>query len=174
MIKTEDIQIRDPFVFPNDKDGRYYLFGSTDKNIWDEPGEGFDCYQSKDLSNWEGPIPAFRPPQGFWGYMNFWAPEVHWFHGTYYMFASFKGKVGYRGTQILESKTIVGPYQPLTDGPVTPPDWQCLDGTLFVDEQGTPWIVFCHEWVQVHNGAIYAQALSPDLKRPVSPPVISI
>jgi len=54
---------------------------------------------------------------------------------------------------------------------MTPPDWECLDGTFHIDRQGNPWIVFCHEWVQVHNGAIYALRLSPDLKRPIGRPV---
>ncbi|TFH17758.1 MAG: hypothetical protein E4H02_02030 [Lentisphaerales bacterium] len=58
---------------------------------------------------------------------------------------------------------IAGPYSPLTESPVTPDDWQCLDGTLHVDESGAPWIVFCHEWGQVHNGAMYAMQLSHNL-----------
>ncbi|WP_263364595.1 hypothetical protein [Paenibacillus arenilitoris] len=34
MLRREDIQIRDPFVLPVPKQKRYYLFGSTDRNIW--------------------------------------------------------------------------------------------------------------------------------------------
>jgi len=171
MMKTSDIQIRDPFVLPEPKDGFYYLFGTTDKNAWKGVGEGFDCFRSKDLREWEGPIPAFRPPASFWGRENFWAPEVHRFNGRYYMFATFKADHRYRGTQILCSDEIAGPYVPLTDGPVTPADWECLDGTLHVDSAGSPWIVFCQEWVQVHNGAMYAMQLSPDLKEHAGRPV---
>jgi len=29
MFENKDIQIRDPFVFVNKKDDKYYLFGST-------------------------------------------------------------------------------------------------------------------------------------------------
>jgi hypothetical protein len=87
------------------------------------------------------------------------------------MFASFKADVGYRGTHILVSDSIAGPYAPLTDGPITPPDWQCLDGTLHVDDEGRPWIVFCQEWVQVHNGAMFAMPLSADLKQAAGRPV---
>ncbi len=87
------------------------------------------------------------------------------------MFASFKADTRYRGTQILVSDSVSGPYTPLTDGPVTPSDWECLDGTLHVDRDGHPWIVFCHEWVQIHNGAMCAMPLSPDLKQAVGRPV---
>ena len=170
-MNTSDIQIRDPFVVTETKEGFYYLFGTTDKNAWKGYGEGFDCYRSKDLCQWEGPIPAFRPPPSFWGLENFWAPEVHCFKDRYYMFASFKADRRYRGTQILVSDRVSGPYAPLTEGPITPPDWECLDGTLHVDSDGDPWIVFCHEWVQVHNGAMYAMRLSPDLKKPAGRPV---
>lgn len=171
MVKTSDIQIRDPFILPVAEEGVYYMFGTTDKNCWGGPGEGFDCYRSKDLSQWEGPIPAFRPPSAFWSTANFWAPEVHQYNGRYYMFASFKAVHHYRGTQILVSDRVAGPYLPLTDGPITPPDWECLDGTLHVDAEGAPWIVFCHEWVQVRNGAMYAMRLTPDLKKPAGRPV---
>ncbi|NLE40733.1 MAG: family 43 glycosylhydrolase [Lentisphaerae bacterium] len=169
-MKTEDIQIRDPFMLPDETAGVYYLFKTTTVNSWVGKGTGFDCYTSRDLREWTGPTPAFRPPADFWATTNFWAPEVHRFNGRYYMFASFKAEKRYRGTQILVSDAASGPYVPLTEGPITPPDWECLDGTLHVDAEGNPWIVFCHEWVQIHNGAIYALQLSSDLKHAVGRP----
>jgi arabinan endo-1,5-alpha-L-arabinosidase len=33
-----------------------------------------------------------------------------------------------------------------------------------VDTSGAPWVVFCHEWLQAGEGAIYAQRLSDDLR----------
>jgi len=170
-MRTRDIQIRDPFVLPDDSSGRYYLFGTTDADCWKGPGQGFDCYRSRDLLEWEGPFQAFRPPPGFWATMNFWAPEAHLFRGRYYLFASFCAPERYRGTQILVSDRAEGPYVPQGDAPVTPADWQCLDGTLHVDAAGLPWIVFCHEWVQVHNGSICAMRLSEDLAKAVSRPL---
>ena len=171
-MKTSEIKIRDPFIVSELGENTYYMFGTTDKCPWHGvPGEGFDCYKSKDLIDWQGPVPVFRPGAEFWAEMNFWAPEVHHYKELYYMFASFKAEHRYRGTQILVSDGIDGPYEPLTDGPVTPDDWECLDGTLFVDAGGSPWIVFCHEWFQICNGAIYAMQLTDDLKQPAGRPV---
>lgn len=170
-MKTSDIQIRDPFIYANQTENAYYMFGTTDRDCWRGPGQGFDCYRSADLSEWDGPIAAFRPPAGFWGKENFWAPEVHPFNDRFYMFASFKAEKHYRATQILVSDQIGGPYLPLTGQPITPANWQCLDGTLYVDAQNNPWIVFCHEWVQIHNGAIYALPLSPDLRQTAGRPI---
>lgn len=166
-----EIQIRDPFVLPVESEGAYYLFGSTDPNIWSGPGTGFDCYRSTDLAEWEGPLPAFRPADGFPGETEFWAPEVHEYRGSYYMFATFNSASALRGTFVLVSERPQGPYEPWSDGAVTPANWQCLDGTLFVDDDGNPWIVYCHEWVQIHDGAVYAQRLAEDLRTTAGPPV---
>jgi arabinan endo-1,5-alpha-L-arabinosidase len=170
-VKTNEIHIRDPFVLTDTQSGKYYMFGTIGRSCWSGPGEGFDCYQSSDLLEWDGPIPAFRPSESFWATTNFWAPEVHAYEGRYYMFATFKAPKRYRGTQILVSEKPWGPFEPLTEGPITPSDWECLDGTLHVDANGDPWIVFCHEWTQVMNGTICAMRLTRDLKAAAGRPV---
>ena len=172
-ILTQNIQIRDPFVLPLAEQGQYYLYGSTDKNIWQGQAQGFDCYTSKDLQNWEGPFPVFRPPTDFWADQNFWAPEVYHYRGRFYMFASFKANGKCRATQVLVSDRPEGPFVPNGDGkPLTPSDWECLDGTLFVDDSGQAWMVFCHEWLQVGDGKICAIRLSPELDRATDSPLL--
>ena len=170
-LQLSEIQIRDPFVLPLPESNEYLLFGSTDPNIWSGPATGFDCYRSRDLVHWEGPVPAFRPPPHFWSQEQYWAPEVHQYQGRYFMFATFAAPGRFRGTQVLSADRPEGPYTPWSDGPVTPKNWQCLDGTFHLDGEGTPWMVFCHEWKQIHDGAMVAQRLSPDLRRAVGTPV---
>lgn len=162
--KTSEIQIRDPFVVPVPEEGRYYLFGSTDENIWGK-GTGFDAYVSSDMNEWEGPYPVFRPEASFYAEDNFWAPEVYAYQGRYYMFATFRRRDNGRlGTAVLVSDQLLGPFEPHSQGPVTPEAWNSLDGTLFVDEEGLPWMVFCHEWKDVTDGHICAAPLTEDLK----------
>lgn len=170
MLKNSDIHIRDPFVLPIRAEKRYVLYGTTGAEAWTNAASGIDCYTGTDLQHWEGPFPAFRPPTDFWADRNFWAPEVHAYRGRYYMFASFKAEGVCRGTQILAADSPNGPFAPISDGPVTPRDWECLDGTLFVDANDQPWIVFCHEWVQVGDGEICALRLSDDLAFGIEPP----
>lgn len=167
MPKLDDIQIRDPFVLA--VDGRYHLFGSTDENIWSGPATGFDTYVSDDLVEWDGPHPAFRPAPDFWSHTEYWAPEVHAYEGAFYMFATFVAPSRHRGTQVLRSSTPSGPFEPWSDGPLTPADWECLDGTLFV-EDGQPWMVFCHEWKDTIDGEIRAVRLTADLRGTVGEP----
>ena len=128
---------------------------------------GFDTYGSRDLIEWEGPIAAFRPSEFFWGRTQFWAPEVHRHSGRYYMFATFKADGLSRGTAILASDRPQGPFELWSDGPITPRGAMALDGTLHVDPSGTPWIVYCHEWMQLDDGTVCAIRLSSDLRQTV-------
>lgn len=172
MISTKEIQIRDPFVVPAPAEGRYYLFGSTDANIWG-PGTGFDMYVGENLESWEGPFPVFRPEPGFFAERNFWAPEIHLYRGRYYMLATFRrSDNNLLGTAVLAGESLEGPYRLHSSGPVTPESWCCLDGTLFVDGEGLPWMVFCHEWQQVTDGEICAVRLTEDLQAATGEPVV--
>ena len=170
-LRLDQIQMRDPFVLPVEEEGKYYLFGTTDPSCWRGPFYGFDCFVSEDLEHWDGPIAAFRPDENFWGTRNNWAPEVHRYRGKYYMFATFGSEKRYKGTQILRSDRPEGPYMPISDGPVTPAEWDCLDGTFYLDPDGQPWIVFCHEWTQIIDGEIVAMPLKKDLTGPAGDPV---
>ena len=172
MPTKYDIQMRDPFVLRHDGELMYYLYGSTDPDIWKGKAIGFDVYRSRDLTQWEGPFPAFRPAPDFWSDTNYWAPEVHAYCGKYYMLATFKADGVCRGTQALVADHPLGPFHPHSDGPLTPIDWECLDGTLWIDSAGAPWLVFCHEWVQVVNGTICAMPLTPGLDRAAGEPVL--
>ena len=111
-------------------------------------------------------MPAFRPEPGFWGTKNFWAPEAHAYRGRYFLFTSFIAEKERRGTQVLAADAPTGPYRVHSPGPLTPRDLECLDGTLHVEEDGSPWLVFCHEWVQVRDGEVRAVRLEEDLSRP--------
>ena len=171
VLRLSEIQLRDPFVFV--ENGIYYLTGSTDPDIWQADGIGFDIYQGIApgvFTEFVGPFKAFRPQAGFWSRKNFWAPELHRFGDGYYLFATFLPEQGHRGTAILRADSPLGPFTPWSDGPVTPADWECLDGTLHLDETGDPWMVFCHEWMQVGDGQVCAMRLSADLKTAAGKP----
>lgn len=161
-MKRLDIRIRDPFIFV--KDGTYYMYSAQ------AGGLGVWVYKSCDLENFSEPILCLDIPEGFWATQDNWAPEMHEYNGKYYLFVSYKSKTEHRGTQIFRADSPEGPFAPISDGPVTPRDWECLDGTLFVDKNGTPYIIFCHEWTQVSNGEICCMQLSDDLSRAVSKP----
>lgn len=170
MLQRKDIRLRDPFVIYEEDTKKYYLFGSTDADTWGKTGVGFDVYESDDLEHFGEAISAFRPDSNFWGEYNFWAPEVFKVDGAYYMFATFKSDTVHRGTAILKADKVTGPYLPHSQGAVTPADWECLDGTLYIDKDGVKWMVFCHEWQQVGDGEMALVRLTDDLKAAASEP----
>lgn len=159
-MKISEIHLRDPFIMV--ENGQYYLYGSRGRTAWGE-ANGFDVFISKDLETWSDAIEVFHTPEGFWSDRHYWAPEVHKYKGKYYMFASFKSETACRGTQILIADKPEGPFRVHSDGPVTPRDWECLDGTLYI-EDGKPYMVFCHEWLQITDGTMCAIPLTDDLK----------
>ena len=166
-MKSKDFRIRDPFVLPFE--GTYYMYGSTRLDT----EEAFDVYTSKDLINWEGPFEVFAVQEGFWSDRNFWAAEVHRYNGAFYLFGTFKSETRNRGTQILRADSPYGPFVPHSDGPITPVDWGCLDGTLYIDDGGVPYMVFCREFdlLPNRNGTMCVVQLTQDLKEPVGEPV---
>ncbi|MBE6673990.1 MAG: glycoside hydrolase [Ruminococcaceae bacterium] len=169
-MRLADINIRDPFILPYN--GKYYMYGTRAIYTWTQEikdGYGFDVYESTDLENWSEPKSIFENHMGFWGDFQFWAPEVHIYKGRFYLLATFTSKECFRGTAILSSDTPNGEFKEHSWGALTPREWSCLDGTLYV-ENGTPYMVFCHEWCQIKDGEICAVELSRDLKQPQGQP----
>ena len=160
-MKNNEINIRDPFVL--NENGTFYMYGTRAKDFGCKVG-GFDVYVSDDLKNWSEPIQCFDSEKYKMNNEVNWAPEVHKYNGRYYMFATFTMNNGNRGIYILISDSPEGPFIPHSNGAVTPADWMSLDGTLYVSRNNKPYIVFCHEHVQITDGTICYAELSEDLK----------
>lgn len=168
-----DIQIRDPFVVVDRARRQYLLFGTS--AFGEAEHGGFHVRASRDLATWSKPRPALAAAEGPEGATYFWAPEVHAYRGRWYLLGSFTGgteivRPDWRYTRVYVADLPEGPYRPLSDGPVTPRDWWCIDGTLHVEPDGTPWMVFVREWLQTTNGEMHAVPLTPDLRAPAGAP----
>ena len=169
-MKREDINIRDPFILPYE--GKYYLYGSRGSEVWEDNATGLDVYVSEDLENWSEPKEIFTRTADFWADRHYWAPEVYAYNGAFYMFASFKSADRCRGTMVLKADKPDGKFTVHSEGTITPPDWESLDGTLYISKSGKPYMIFCHEWVQVNDGEMCAIEMSADLKRAVGEPIL--
>ncbi len=170
-MKREDIRIRDPFIL---LDGdTYYMYGTTDlPKPTIDAGDTFSVYVSKDLEYFDGPFVVFDGKKaGFWADRDYWAAEVWKYNGKFYLFGSFKSKDCRRATQILVSDSPMGPFEVLSNEARTPVDWECLDGTLCI-EDGQPYMVFCHEWLQVENGEMCAVKLKSDFSGTIGKPIL--
>lgn len=167
-MKLNEINLRDPFILR--EGGKYYLYGTRGVSFRGR-GRGFDVFTSNSAEgDWDGPFAAFDASGCDFGEYECWAPEVHKYRGVYFMFATFRQPTGYRGTYILRAERPEGPFVPHSDGAITPREWHSLDGTFYVSPDGEPYMVFCHEWVQIGKGTIEAVKLSPDLRHPDGEP----
>ncbi len=175
MLKREDIRIRDPFILTDKENGCYYMYTSTDK-VSAELSElplGVAAYRTYDLENFEEPVSVLdiSSLESFWADRDIWAPEVHKYGEHYYLFVSLKSGERCRGTQIFRADSPLGEFLPISELPTTPEAWESLDGTLYA-ENGTPYMVFCHEWVQIGVGTVCAVELTKDLSAPVGEPFV--
>lgn len=164
-IHVGDMVVRDPFIFVDKKAGVYYMQANGgNKNII--------CYKSKDLVHWKKTGDSFVADSLFWGQQDFWAPDMFEYRGKYYILATFSNLDTKRGTSFLVSDRPEGPYVPLNNRPITPSGWTCLDATLYMDENQTPWLLYSREWIEVGDGQVVIQQLSEDLTRTEGDPRI--
>lgn len=174
----ENIRIRDPFILPDKASRTYYLCMSI--RI---PGNGVGILTSKDLKKWQGPYTVFQIPDDFWSQESIWAPELHEYKGKYYLFLTFNtnDKLSEqwpnwpprvkRGTQVLVSDSPFGPFKPFYNHAHTTADMMTLDGTLWV-EDNAPYMIYCHEWVQIRDGTVELIKLKDDLSEVLGNPVV--
>ena len=169
-IARSDFRIRDPFVLA--ENGVYYLYESKPWN----GGRGVFVRRSTDLEHWTEKQPVMRVADDV-PVRKVWAPEVHRYNGSYYLFVTLTLEQGAypiaalvpdrekfvepRGTWVYRAASPMGPFTPVKKGPVPPQDWMTLDGTLYV-EDGQPYMVFCHEWCQMKDGRMCYAPLAPD------------
>ena len=154
-IDASQLKVRDPFIFYDADTVYYYLHVNGTLKV--------KSYKSKDLLTWQENGYSFLPSAGFWGKEDFWAPDFYKYEDKYYLFITLSAPGVKRGTSVLVSDRVTGTFQPLVNNAVTPQEWTCLDGSLYVDSEGTPWIFYCREWVEVGDGEIYVQQLKDDL-----------
>ena len=169
LLDLADLRIRDPFAVTDVPNGRYIMVASMSNR--QRGGKGWECYTSQDLRYWRAPVTVFTPPAGFWADRDFWAPEIHAYRGKFYLFGTLSAEHAKRGTQVFVADGPLGPFRAHTDRAATPHDWMALDGTLHV-ENNQPWMVFCHEWVQIGDGTMNAVRLADDLSKPVGEPIL--
>ncbi len=170
-VPLDSIQLSDPFILTDPKTKTYYMTG-TGGLLW----------QSTDLKRWRGPYVVAQPDPNSWMGPKpmIWAAEIHPYQGKYYYFATFtnsaskidtvQGKaLDRRASHVLVSNQPTGPYRPLNKADYLPANKSTLDGTFWVDKDGTPYLVYCHEWLQNLNGTIEKIALKPDLSGTLGP-----
>ena len=148
----------DPFVLTYG--GKYYLYCTrqTNENLEafktsTDGVDGFEVYESEDLKNWENKGFCLKKGEGVIGEKWFWAPEVTFYKGKFYISYSAE-----------EHMAIAVADSPL--GPFTQPEqkWlregKSIDGHIFIDDNGEAYLFY----VRLQGGnRIFVAKLSEDL-----------
>lgn len=164
-IPLDSIRLSDPFILADKKTNMYYMTG-TGGMLW----------KSTDLANWTGPYIVTKHDPKSWMGKNpmIWAAELHEYKGKYYYFATFTNRektcgnfmgtdVERRASHVLVADNPMGPYKPMKDKIYLPENRPTLDGTFWVEKDGTPYMVYCGEWLENGNGTMERIQLKPDL-----------
>lgn len=164
-VPLDSIRLSDPAILADQQTNMYYMTG-TGGMLW----------KSKDLKLWDGPYKVTQTDPNSWMGPNpmIWAAEIHSFKNKYYYFATFTNRavridtvngreIERRACHVLVSDKPEGPYVPMQDATYLPANMPTLDGTLWVDTNGKPYMVYCYEWLQNLNGTIEKVELKPDL-----------
>jgi len=164
-VPLDSIRLSDPFILADKKTAMYYMTG-TGGMLW----------KSNDLKKWTGPFQIAKTDPNSWMGSNpmIWAAELHAYKDKYYYFATFTNRdvkidtvdgnvIERRACHVLVSDAPGGPYVPMKDAIYLPADKPTLDGTLWIDKDKKPYMVYCYEWLQNRNGTIEKIELKPDL-----------
>ncbi|MDR0902460.1 MAG: glycoside hydrolase family 43 protein [Opitutaceae bacterium] len=144
------VPLADPFVLLHD--GVYHAYGTGG-------GRGIEVYTSADLAAWTPhPAPALAKADS-WGEKWFWAPEVYYNkdNKTFYMYYSAEERLC-----VATAASPLGPFAQKERRPML--DEKAIDSTLFIDDDGAPWLFFVRVTTGGgHKNTIWAAGLERDL-----------
>ena len=152
----DTLNLGDPFMYEHD--GVYYLTGTGASN------KGFPCYTSNDLKQWKYIGMLWEKKDDSWATRLFWAPEVKFYKGKFYLTYSGFGKEanGLRIALAVSEK----PEGPFTDisAPLFDIGIGAIDGHIFIDGK-QPYLFFSinGEMDGYSYGIVYGVKLSEDL-----------
>jgi hypothetical protein len=190
-LRLPEMPLHDPYVVADAETGLYHLYTANQGFTAEATGPvsaagvGTMVYRSPNLLDWAEPVPVFlvAEEEAPWAVHGAWAPEVHRWNGRWYLFTTLHntdvplpvpepGEYGTpfpvpnyrRSTIVAVADSLTGPFRMLKpEAPILPPELMTLDGTLFTDDDGRPWMVYANEWLQRIDGTIEAFPLTEDL-----------
>ena len=157
-MRLDQIHLRDPFVLT--AYGEYCMYG-TGACVFSQDILQMTAYRSSDLRNWTAQCVSVDMT-GIGASGDFWAPDVFAYQGRYYLFLTLSAAGRKRGTYVFVSDTPWGKFSPVSVFSVTPPEKQCLDATLYL-EDGIPYLLYSWEWLEAGSGKIYIRRMKEDL-----------
>lgn len=152
--------VADPFVYKYDS--VYYMTGTTAL----PEGEGFACYTSTDLITWESKGLLYSKPENHIGAFGFWAPEVKFYQGKFYLtYSCYVEDLKRMVTCLAVSEKPEGPFTDLHT-PWFDLGYSAIDANIFVDDDDVPYVYISKNGAlgdTITTGELYAAKLKKDL-----------
>lgn len=92
LFDAADISVL--YIDEGEERGYFYAYATSDSI----GAYGFLAWRSKDLVNWQSMGVAFEPQPGTWGTRLYWAPEVIYNNGKYYMYYTAADNLAFNAT----------------------------------------------------------------------------
>ncbi|MBD2459563.1 family 43 glycosylhydrolase [Oscillatoria sp. FACHB-1407] len=155
----------DPFVWRHQ--GIYYAIGTGPAEAAGQVDElhkqrVFPLLRSPDLVNWQFAGNALQRPDPALG-DNFWAPEVAYHEGTFYLYYSVGHEDKHHQLRVATSPDPLGPYQdsgkPLVDLNTCA---FAIDPSPFRDDDGQWYLFYAQDFLDAENGVRAGTALVVD------------
>jgi beta-xylosidase len=128
QAKTSPVPYGDPFILLHGD--TYYAYGTNAAN-------GIRVLTSKDLRTWDIPAnPLALDKNDAWADRWFWAPEVYYINGKFYMYYSADEHIC-----VATSDSPLGPFKQEVKKPMIAGE-KCIDNSLFIDDDGKAYLFF--------------------------------
>lgn len=136
----------DPFILKHNN--AYYIYCTTENELpafteeypffetYKNGSDGIEVYRSQDLRVWENLGWCLEKGRDIIGEHGFWAPEVSYYDGKFYMVYAVDEKIA-----VAVSEKPEGPFVKITDGYLI--DGRAIDGHLLFDDDGRIYLYYC-------------------------------
>src|SRR5690554_5844402 len=121
------VRLADPFIMLHDD--VYYAYGTN-------ANDGIEVYTSDDLKEWKKASELALHKDNSYGDRWFWAPEVYYVNGKFYMYYSAEEHIC-----VAVADSPFGPFKQPVQKPMIEGE-KTIDNSLFIDDDGKPYLFF--------------------------------
>ncbi len=163
------IDIGDPYVLKHGK--AYYMYATSS-------GSGFKVWHSANMVDWteKGLALDKNNAANNWGAGNFWAPEVKFYDGKFYMTYSAIGNNGKMKIRIARSDNPLGPFINYSEPFFNGDNFSYIDGNLFFDNNNIflYYVKDCSENIidNKHTSQIFVVQMDNSIKNFIGSPIL--
>lgn len=125
--KVTLVPLGDPFILLHN--GTYYAYGTNAE-------DGIEVYTSDDLNKWKKETKLALHKNDTWANRWFWAPEVYYVNGKFYMYFSADEHIA-----VAVSDSPLGPFKQENKKPMLLGE-KAIDNSLFIDDDGKAYLFF--------------------------------